>query len=652
MGSEVAANFVISAELNNLASVLDELPTNQHYPLALVYLPPTVSNKAQLFSEVQNKLGSTIEHIVTIMTSGCLSSENPKQGYYHDDSENKCIVHVFSDRLIQHVDIKVLDLPKHTTHDDIPRHIESMRRTIEATQVSFQVDHTNTFALTFFAGLAAQENQFMEAFYSASSPLNCDLIGGSAGGKLDFSSAPVGYHGKPSESSVILAFVQLTPEYMYAINNTHNFDKTDISFVIAESDNASRKVKTVLSDSGDIETICAFLARKMNCAISELPDRLTGHSFAVTMNDQLMIRSVGAVDLEDQSIMLFCDTTFGERLTLVKVNNVAQSTNQSFQHFIKEVGSEPVAMLACDCVLRRVQNPADQLAKIDYSSVSNVSGWSSFGELSGNHVNNTSVQLLIIKRDANARLHESVTSYPRRLAGYRSYYKDIKLNQLQFVNRLQQDLIESLKKYEPIVASTTQSLQNMAEMAGANFEHQGKADQALNSLKQSTEQQVGKQQELTDSVDFLNGSTKEIIEVIGSIGGIADQTNLLALNAAIEAARAGEHGRGFAVVADEVRTLSSRTKGSLDQTEAVIDVVEKAVQRIITYTQSFNEQSSLQLSSTNQVAEVIEALMATSAETLSQAEDGAAVVARSKDEMEHIHSTTDKLNSLVALQSE
>jgi len=106
------------------------------------------------------------------------------------------------------------------------------------------------------------------------------------------------------------------------------------------------------------------------------------------------------------------------------------------------------------------------------------------------------------------------------------------------------------------------------------------AQQRLNAQMEAMKKIEIRMDEVNEQIGILKGTSAKIQDVTGIVSSIADQTNLLALNAAIEAARAGEHGKGFAVVADEVRKLAVQTKSSLANVSTLISDTNKGIEGV------------------------------------------------------------------------
>ncbi len=197
--------------------------------------------------------------------------------------------------------------------------------------------------------------------------------------------------------------------------------------------------------------------------------------------------------------------------------------------------------------------------------------------------------------------------------------------------------ILGIKTFVQETANLSICMKKNIAIAGEKLE---KAKNEVVTLKSDVEFASEAETALASQLEQMSKDAEQVKQILTVISDIADQTNLLALNAAIEAARAGEHGRGFAVVADEVRKLAERTQSSLIDINATINVI---VQSII----HASEQMSKNAQNIRQLANVSITVEETIVTTTSVMHDSINSVTVSANNSEQIVRDTDKIINLV-----
>lgn len=228
-----------------------------------------------------------------------------------------------------------------------------------------------------------------------------------------------------------------------------------------------------------------------------------------------------------------------------------------------------------------------------------------------------------------------------------------------------------------VTSQTTESIQDqksqVAQVAAATTEMHS-TSQMVTQSAEDTLNQIGHADTEAEKVKVISLENKRTIEVLAhdvdeaaqvinklhqdsaSIGGIldvirgvADQTNLLALNAAIEAARAGEQGRGFAVVADEVRTLASRTQQSTQEINAMIEVLQAGAEKAVTVMNQGKEQTTVCVEQTEKATQALDLIT----EAVHKAHDVSSQIEQSAREQNVVsQEISEKLENIVGIAEE
>ncbi len=557
--------------LPDSASGLAGVPLNGG--LFLGFVPPH-ANFQSTASGLARLVGSSTQppQFAALSSTGALCSGSGSTYCGADVQDREGSFLWLSGELVERCELFAVDL-RVGEGNAVNERVARISQELKKVNPTFPIDSRDTFVLIFSDGLSASEGFLMRAFYE-SKRFPCLAIGGSAGGKLDFSGTYMHNGSQVLTGHALMIFCKTRRGIRFSPFKTQNFVPTGQSWMVADADPVARTVKSLFTGNGDGHTqgFLASLAAHFRCAESEVENRLKGHTFAVSVGDEMFIRSVAALGAEQTAF--FCDIEFGDRLHLLKVVDFVDTTQRDWQQFLSGKG-QPLAMLLNDCVLRRLGNP-DVLGRANFFADTPAAGFSSFGEVLGIPINQT-LSALVFFRSTEGYVDPFMGAFPVHYAAFSAHYAQRALQRWMTLNGMQRGMVDQVVAYERAIQPVIDTLPALSSGFRQQAATLSRALALMAEVGNSAKESQSSQTALDAGLNNLERLSKAINSITGGISAIADQTNLLALNAAIEAARAGEAGRGFAVVADEVRKLAQSAKNQADATSSSIREVVQTI---------------------------------------------------------------------------
>ena len=388
-----------------------------------------------------------------------------------------------------------------------------------------------------------------------------------------------------------LAPVMKGQEYVGSIEAMQGFDS-----IIEDTKKSIASSSLILLDK-KVESIASFLREKSTLRVSGL---LVAQENSTV--DQQLVKELSGVSIEELRKGLVTENYFvrtidmkdfegnivgyivvGKDLKEVE-NAITISTNSLMTQLLTmAIIDFLVLLILIFSISRLVQNPIKNLTELvkdlshgdgDLTKRLPIKSHDELGEVSF-YINQFIEVIQNLTNDIKETAEKN-NQVSQLILEKAKMLSTISQDQLGYVNESSQLTSEAksdLDTSEELANQTSQDVHNsyrvLTEMEAASIE-------VINMIHEDVETEHG----LSERISSLALQANEIKSILDIIKDIADQTNLLALNAAIEAARAGEHGRGFAVVADEVRKLAEKTQRSISEIDATVSVVVQNVQEI------------------------------------------------------------------------